>query len=75
MKEGVVTQPNSRPEHEEIHLPGPSIWPLLLALGIMLLLIGIVLFRGPMTVIGALAFAAALGGWLFEAEIARALHR
>ncbi len=59
---------------EEIHLPAPSIWPPLLALAIMLLLLGVV-FRGVLTVVGLLLLLAALGGWIFEEEIARGRAR
>ncbi len=65
---------NGREPHE-IHMPSPSIWPPLLALSLMLLLVGIVLYRGPLTVVGVIAFVVVLGGWLFEGELGRWVGR
>jgi hypothetical protein len=45
-------EPEAPPPGEEIHLPGPSILPVLTALGITLTLIGITTFI-ELTIIGA----------------------
>jgi hypothetical protein len=38
-------EPDTPPPGEEIHLPGPSLQPILLAFGIMLALVGVTLGR------------------------------
>lgn len=49
----------------EIHMPAPSVWPVILAFGIMLLMFGAVTSLG-FTIVGAILVAWALGGWLKE---------
>ncbi|HYM50355.1 MAG TPA: hypothetical protein VET65_07240 [Candidatus Limnocylindrales bacterium] len=60
--------------HDEIHLPGPSWWPLTLALGIAFLLSGLIL--SPLLIaLGALISLASFGLWVRDARREyRALH-
>ena len=53
--------------HEVFHLPPPSIWPAVLALGISLLLLGLVLNVILLT-IGAVITVAAIGLWVRDAR-------
>ena len=55
--------PNLPPVGEEIHLPGPSILPVLTAVGITLALIGITTFI-ELTVIGGLLTIYCLVRWI-----------
>ena len=55
--------PEIPPAGEEIHLPGPSILPLLTAVGVTLTLIGLTTFI-EFTVIGALLTIGAVGRWI-----------
>lgn len=58
----------SHPEsHEAIHLPPPSIWPAVLALGIALLLTGLIINR-VLTIAGAIISLAAAGLWARDAR-------
>ena len=50
---------------EDIHLPAPSIWPVVLAAGITLLLFGVVTSLA-FSVTGALLVIRALVGWIGE---------
>lgn len=56
-------------EHEtgSPHLPGPSFWPFLLALGIAMSLIGVIT-KVEVVVIGLLLTVVSLGGWIREAR-------
>ena len=54
---------NQTPEH--IHLPQPSFWPILLALGVVLIAIGIV-STVIISAIGALLTLASIIGWTLE---------
>ena len=59
---------------EEVHLPGPSWWPLTLAIAIALLLTGLVLSL-VMVAVGALVGLASLALWVRDARREyRALH-
>ncbi len=58
-------EPEAPPVGEEIHLPGPTILPLLTAVGITLLLVGITTFI-EFTVIGALLTIYCLLRWVKE---------
>jgi hypothetical protein len=60
--------PELPPVGEEIHLPGPSILPLLTAVGITLTLIGITTFI-EFTVIGVLLTAGCVGRWIKDTRI------
>ncbi|MEO6796105.1 MAG: cytochrome c oxidase subunit 4 [Candidatus Dormibacter sp.] len=53
--------------HEAIHLPPPSIWPVVLAVGIATLLLGLVL-NLVLLVIGAVITVAALALWVRDAR-------
>jgi len=55
--------PEAPPVGEEIHLPGPSILPVLTALGITLALIGVTTFI-ELTVIGGLLTIYCLVRWI-----------
>ncbi|NJK79891.1 MAG: cytochrome c oxidase subunit 4 [Chloroflexaceae bacterium] len=47
------------------HLPDPSIWPIIIALGISVLLTGIVI-NLLVILIGLAIFAFGLGGWIYQ---------
>jgi cytochrome c oxidase subunit IV len=67
-------EPAAHAAHEEIHLPGPSWWPLTLAIGIALILTGLVV-NLVMLVLGALIGIASLALWIRDARREyRALH-
>jgi hypothetical protein len=53
--------------HEAIHLPPPSIWPVVLAVGIALLLLGLVL-NLVLLIVGALITAASVALWVRDAR-------
>ena len=55
------------PPAEQIHLPGPSYLPVLVALGITIALIGIVL-TWPVIVIGVVIFLIAAVRWIRQAR-------
>jgi hypothetical protein len=55
--------PEVPPVGEEIHLPGPTILPLLTALGITLLLVGVTTFI-ELTVAGAVLTVACVVRWI-----------
>lgn len=54
-------------EHEAIHLPPPSIWPVLLAVGIALLLTGLIL-NIVMVIAGALIIVLSITMWVRDAR-------
>lgn len=56
--------------HSDIHMPAPSLWPALLALGAALVGLGLV-YRGPVLIIGLIIFLGAFIGWVFEDELKR----
>ncbi len=56
-------EPQAPPVGEEIHLPGPSILPILTALGITLALIGVTTFI-EFTVIGVVLTIGCLVRWI-----------
>ncbi len=55
--------PEVPPVGEEIHLPGPSILPLLTAVGITLALVGITTFI-EFTVVGVIMTVWSVGAWI-----------
>ncbi|HXA54330.1 MAG TPA: hypothetical protein VNV37_05580 [Solirubrobacteraceae bacterium] len=55
--------PEIPPVGEEVHLPGPSILPLLTAVGVTLLLIGITTMI-ELTVIGAILTVVCVARWI-----------
>ncbi len=58
--------PTLAEDDEEIpHLPDPSIWPLVIALGISTLLLGIAVHLYVM-IAGLIVFAFGLGGWIYQ---------
>ena len=57
--------PQIPPAGEEIHLPGPSILPVLTAVGITLTLVGITTFI-EFTVVGAILTVACVVRWIKE---------
>ena len=56
-------EPDTPPAGEEIHLPGPSILPILTALGITLALIGVTTFI-VLTIIGGVLTIGCLVRWI-----------
>ena len=58
-------EPDVPPVGEEIHLPGPSVVPVLTALGITLALVGITTFF-VLTVIGVLLTLGCVVRWIRE---------
>ena len=52
--------------HEAIHLPPPSIWPVILAVGIALLLTGLVV-NPVMLIVGAILCVLSIAVWVREA--------
>jgi hypothetical protein len=56
-------EPEVPPPGEEIHLPGPTILPLLTALGITLVLVGMTTFI-EFTVVGALLTIGCVVRWI-----------
>jgi hypothetical protein len=62
-------EPSEQPHesHEAIHLPPPSIWPVVLAVGISLLLLGLVL-NLVLLLFGVLITAASLALWIRDAR-------
>lgn len=62
------SEPHTQVEqHGAFHLPPPSIWPPVLALGIAVLLIGIVL-NLAIAIIGAVISIAAVALWVRDAR-------
>jgi hypothetical protein len=59
--------PEVPPPGEEIHLPGPTIVPLLTAVGVALLLVGITTYI-ELLVAGALLTLYAVGRWIRESR-------
>lgn len=55
------------PEHEEEHLPGPSFWPALLAVGVAMSLIGVIT-KLVVVIVGLIILVVALGGWIRDAR-------
>jgi len=53
--------------HDAIHLPGPSWWPLLMAIGVALTLTGLIV-NPIMLAIGAVLGVASLGLWVRDAR-------
>ena len=53
--------------HEAIHLPPPSIWPVVLAVGIALLLTGLII-NLVMVIIGAVITVLSIAFWIRDAR-------
>jgi hypothetical protein len=58
-------EPDAPPAGEEIHLPGPSILPVLTAVGITLLIVGLTTFI-EFTVAGSLLTIYCVARWIRE---------
>jgi hypothetical protein len=56
-------EPDTPPAGEEIHLPGPSIQPLLLTVGITMGLLGVTIFF-PFVIAGILLSLAVIVSWI-----------
>ena len=52
-------------EHPDIHMPGPSFWPIVLAGGLVLIAIGTV-SNFITSIIGILVLLVSIGGWAME---------
>jgi hypothetical protein len=62
------TKPDAHAEpHEAFHLPPPSIWPVVLAVGIALLLTGLII-NLVIVIIGAVVSVAAIAFWVRDAR-------
>jgi hypothetical protein len=59
--------PDVPPAGEEIHLPGPSIQPLLLTVGITMGLLGVTIFF-PFVIAGVLLSLAVIVSWIRSAR-------
>jgi hypothetical protein len=59
--------PDVPPAGEEIHLPGPSIQPLLLTVGITMALLGVTIFF-PFVIAGVLLSVAVIVSWIRSAR-------
>jgi hypothetical protein len=68
---GATAQPLPEVAHDGpppgVHMPGPSFLPFLAALGMAMLLLGLV-FGGPLLVVGVIAFVLTLVGWMRDAR-------
>lgn len=62
-----MSEPPDENGHGAIHLPGPSWWPILAAIGIALLLSGLVLSL-VMVIVGAILAAGSIGLWVRDAR-------
>lgn len=49
----------------QIHLPDPSIWPITLAFGLLLIALGII-FSRYISLVGIVILLAAIAGWVQE---------
>jgi len=52
-------------EHNKIHLPSPSYWPITLAFGLVLMVSGVVSSIW-VSLVGLVVLLVALAGWTFE---------
>ncbi len=53
------------PVHDEIEMPAPSFWPIVLAFGLLLMAVG-VLFSWIISVVGVIILLVSLVGWTLE---------
>lgn len=56
------------PENPNIHLPMPSFWPILVALGVLIIALGII-FNLIISLVGIVVLMAAIIGWMLENRI------
>jgi len=52
-------------EQPDIHVPGPSFWPIVLAGGLVLIAIGVV-SSFIVSILGVIVLLIAVGGWAME---------
>lgn len=57
----------------EIHLPPPSAWPLVLAIGLLLIADGAI-FNPIVAIVGVVVLLTAIGGWAMENRSQGAHH-
>jgi Cytochrome c oxidase subunit IV len=65
-----MAEPEQQPHpqgHEAFHLPPPSIWPAVLAVGIAMLLTGLIL-NVLISIVGAVITVAAIALWVRDAR-------
>ncbi len=77
-KEGIVENVGGHDEEEHhIHLPNPSLWPLLLSAAILLAVIGIIFFPANpwLTVVAAPLVVIGILGWALEDPMASATDK
>ena len=55
------------PSHAGEELPGPSFWPILLALGVTMSMIGVIT-KLVVVIIGLVIVVGSLGGWIRDAR-------
>lgn len=60
-------------EHPDIHMPGPSFWPIVLAGGLVLIAIGTV-SNFIASLIGILVLLASIAGWAMENRAEESHH-
>ena len=60
-------------EHPDIHMPGPSFWPIVLAGGLVLIAIGTV-SNFITSIIGILVLLVSIGGWAMENRAEESQH-
>jgi cytochrome c oxidase subunit 1/cytochrome c oxidase subunit I+III len=63
-REAIVTTPADAEPQAVVVLPGHSLWPLWLTVGILILLVGVLFDLVVVAVLGTVAAAASLIGWL-----------
>ncbi|MHB8324744.1 MAG: aa3-type cytochrome oxidase subunit IV [Candidatus Dormibacteria bacterium] len=59
--------PTADAEPGDEHLPGPSLWPILLAVGVAMSLIGVIT-KPVVVIIGLVILVGSLGGWVRDAR-------
>jgi hypothetical protein len=59
--------PVSPKEESSHHLPGPSFWPILLAIGFATSMIGVIT-KVEVVIVGLIILVVSLGGWVREAR-------
>jgi hypothetical protein len=60
-------------EHPDIHMPGPSFWPIVLAGGLVLIAIGTV-SNFIASIVGILVLLASIAGWTMENRAEESSH-
>ena len=62
-----VEMPVSSPPDNPHHLPGPSFWPILLAVGFATTMIGVIT-KLEVVIVGLIILVVSLGGWIRDAR-------